>query len=121
MYSVIELKNVTKRYGKQAALDDVSFDVSEGSICGLIGPNGAGKTTLFNCLSRLLTPQQGAILFDGENVLGKRAHSLAGLGIAPDGLLTLLDFGTRQASIVDRIWRMHGDRHIDAVVDDNTH
>src|SRR3954451_14353207 len=70
------------RFGGVVALDGPSFAVEEGGICGLIGPNGAGKTTLFNCVSRLYTPQEGAIAFAGEDLLAHRAHEIAGLGIA---------------------------------------
>jgi len=62
-------------------LEGVSFDVGEGQIVGLIGPNGAGKTTLFNCLSRLYTPDQGEILFEGQSILHKAPHQVAKLGI----------------------------------------
>ena len=64
------------------ALDGPSFAVEEGEICGLIGPNGAGKTTLFNCVSRLYTPDSGAIRFAGEDLLRRKPHEIAGLGIA---------------------------------------
>src|SRR5215212_8078668 len=70
------------RFGGVVALDGPSFAVEEGRICGLIGPNGAGKTTLFNCVSRLYTPQEGAITFAGEDLLARHAHEIAGLGIA---------------------------------------
>src|SRR5215218_9749045 len=70
------------RFGGVVALDGPSFAVEEGRICGLIGPNGAGKTTLFNCVSRLYTPQEGTIAFAGEDLLARRAHEIAGLGIA---------------------------------------
>ncbi len=63
------------------ALDRISFDMAEGQIVGLIGPNGAGKTTLFNCLSRLYTPDQGDLLFQGESIVGATPHRVAALGI----------------------------------------
>ena len=69
------------RFGGIVALDGVSFDVGNGQIAGLIGPNGAGKTTLFNCLSRLYEYQQGAILFEGDNLLDTPRHAIASLGI----------------------------------------
>jgi branched-chain amino acid transport system ATP-binding protein len=65
-----------------SALDGPTFGVEEGEVCGLIGPNGAGKTTLFNCVSRLYTPRSGEIRFDGEDVLRRRPHEIASLGIA---------------------------------------
>jgi branched-chain amino acid transport system ATP-binding protein len=70
------------RFGGIVALDDVSFDVKAGQICGLIGPNGAGKTTLFNCLSRLYQAGAGTIDFAGERLLQLPRHRVARLGIA---------------------------------------
>ena len=63
------------------ALDDISFDVDAGSICGLIGPNGAGKTTLFNCLSRMYVPASGSILFDGQAIDAVPRDAMARLGV----------------------------------------
>jgi branched-chain amino acid transport system ATP-binding protein len=80
--SLLEVSGVVMRFGGVVALEGPSFSVEEGAICGLIGPNGAGKTTLFNCVSRLYTPQEGAIRFAGEDLLARRAHDIAGLGIA---------------------------------------
>jgi len=68
-------------FGGIVALDDVSFDVKPGQICGLIGPNGAGKTTLFNCLSRIYQPRHGKIVFDKYELLHVPAHRIASLGI----------------------------------------
>ncbi|HEX5908907.1 MAG TPA: ABC transporter ATP-binding protein [Thermoleophilaceae bacterium] len=80
--SILDVQDLTIRFGGVTALDGVSFDVPEGCVCGLIGPNGAGKTTLFNCVSRLYEPQSGSLAFDGHDLLGVRAHQIAGLGIA---------------------------------------
>jgi branched-chain amino acid transport system ATP-binding protein len=70
------------RFGGVLALDGVTLEAGRGRICGLIGPNGAGKTTLFNCVSRLYAPDEGEIAFAGEDLLRRRAHEIAGLGIA---------------------------------------
>ena len=80
--SMLEIRNVVVRFGGVLALDGPSFSVEEGEVCGLIGPNGAGKTTLFNCISRLYTPDSGEILCDGEDLLRRKPHEIAGLGIA---------------------------------------
>ena len=79
---MIEVAGLTVRFGGVTALHDATFAVSDGSVCGLIGPNGAGKTTLFNCVSRLADPAEGSIRFDGTELLEKRAHEIAALGIA---------------------------------------
>src|SRR5439155_3085463 len=62
--------------------DRVSFDVAEGSILGLIGPNGAGKTTVFNCITRLYMPNEGRIMFEGQDLLAYRTHQIIGAGVA---------------------------------------
>jgi len=77
-----EISNLTVRFGGVVALDDASFSVERGTVCGLIGPNGAGKTTMFNCISRLVTPVEGSIRFDGEELLDRQPHEIATLGIA---------------------------------------
>ena len=66
---LLEVRNVTRRFGGIVALDDVSFDVDEGEIVGLIGPNGAGKTTAFNVITRLYRPDAGELNFEGESLL----------------------------------------------------
>lgn len=78
---LLEVRAVAVRFGGIVALDGISFDMKRGEILGLIGPNGAGKTTLFNCLSRLYTPTSGEILYDGQTILGRRAHDMPVVGI----------------------------------------
>ncbi len=80
--ALLQVRDVVVRFGGIVALQGVSFDVPEGMIVGLIGPNGAGKTTLFNCLSRLYTPNEGSITFDGLPLLSLPAHKIAPLGLA---------------------------------------
>lgn len=80
--ALLEVRSVSVRFGGVVALDDLSFDIAEGEICGLIGPNGAGKTTLFNVVSRIYEPQSGEITFDGEDLLNVHAHGIAGRGVA---------------------------------------
>jgi branched-chain amino acid transport system ATP-binding protein len=78
---LLEVRNLSVRFGGIFALQDVSFTISSGQIVGLIGPNGAGKTSLFNCLSRLYRPSAGEILFDGKSLLALPRHKIAGLGL----------------------------------------
>jgi branched-chain amino acid transport system ATP-binding protein len=78
---LLRISGVGVRFGGIVALEDVSFDVERGSICGLIGPNGAGKTTLFNCLSRLYQPGTGSIYIDGQDLLALDVHEIAAAGI----------------------------------------
>ncbi len=79
--ALLDVSNVTVRFGGITALDHVSFSLQAGKITGLIGPNGAGKTTLFNCLSRLYTFGEGQILFEGRPLTDTPPHGIAALGI----------------------------------------
>src|SRR4051812_30416522 len=79
--ALLEVSDVTVRFGGITALDRVSFAVQPGTIAGLIGPNGAGKTTLFNCLSRLYSFSEGFINFEGRPLASFAAHKIAALGI----------------------------------------
>jgi len=78
---LLDVQDVTVRFGGITALDKISFAVASGNIVGLIGPNGAGKTTLFNCLSRLYTFSEGRIDFEGVQLIATPPHGIAKLGI----------------------------------------
>ena len=80
--ALLQLRNVTRRFGGVVALDELSLDVEQGEIAGLIGPNGAGKTTAFNIITRLYRPDAGEVVFDGESLLGTPAHRIVRRGIA---------------------------------------
>ena len=67
--ALLEVQDVTVRFGGIIALDGLSFSIDEGQICGLIGPNGAGKTTMFNVVSRIYQPTAGRVVFDGQDLL----------------------------------------------------
>jgi branched-chain amino acid transport system ATP-binding protein len=80
--ALLELRNVTRRFGGIVAIDDVSLDVDAGQIVGLIGPNGAGKTTLFNVVTRLYKPDGGELRLDGKSLLRTPPHKVVRRGIA---------------------------------------
>ena len=80
--SLLSVRNVTLRFGGITALEDVSFDVEEGTTAGLIGPNGAGKTTAFNVITRLYRLDAGDIVFDGRSLLHTPPSRVVRLGIA---------------------------------------
>jgi branched-chain amino acid transport system ATP-binding protein len=80
-YAIVS-HNLTKRFGRKAALDAVSVHVPAGSIYGLIGPNGAGKTTLINQISGLIAPDAGRIMFAGRDVTALSAPERATIGLA---------------------------------------
>ncbi len=80
--TLLEVEDVSVRFGGVVALDGLTFTIEPGKICALIGPNGAGKTTLFNCVSRLYQPTEGTITYDGRDLLSVPAHAIAANGIA---------------------------------------
>ncbi|MEY4230639.1 MAG: high-affinity branched-chain amino acid transporter ATP-binding protein LivG [Actinomycetota bacterium] len=80
--SLLQVQDISVRFGGIVALDGLSFDIDEGQICGLIGPNGAGKTTMFNVVSRIYQPSSGSLVYRGENLLDVPAHGIARRGIA---------------------------------------
>lgn len=80
--SLLELENVTLRFGGLTAVDNVSFNVEEGEVFALVGPNGAGKSTIFNMISRFYDPAEGDIRFDGKSLLELSKHDIARQGIA---------------------------------------
>jgi branched-chain amino acid transport system ATP-binding protein len=80
--ALLELDNVSRRFGGILALDELSLTVDEGEIAGLIGPNGAGKTTAFNVITRLYKPSSGAVRYEGEDLLRRPAHQIVRIGIA---------------------------------------
>ena len=80
--ALLDVQEVSVRFGGIIALDGLSFTIDEGQICGLIGPNGAGKTTMFNVISRIYDATEGHVLFRGKELLTAEAHDIAKLGIA---------------------------------------
>ncbi|HMH39862.1 MAG TPA: ABC transporter ATP-binding protein [Gaiellaceae bacterium] len=79
---LLEVEKVSMQFGGIVALDAVSFDAGAGEIVGLIGPNGAGKTTAFNVITRLYTPAEGDVRFDGKSLLGTPPSGVIRRGIA---------------------------------------
>jgi len=86
--ALLSVRNVSKRFGAIAAVDDVTFDVAEGSITALIGPNGAGKSTLFNVVTGFVRGDRGDVLLDGESVFRRPPHALARRGLVRTFQLT---------------------------------
>ena len=69
---VIEVKNVTKKYGNFVAVDNISFTVKDGEVVGFLGPNGAGKSTTMNMITGFIEPTDGSIIVNGFDVQKKR-------------------------------------------------
>lgn len=80
--ALLEVRNVTMKFGGVTAIDNLSFKVPVGSTYGLIGPNGAGKTTIFNNITGNYIPTEGSILFDGEDITGTKPDKVVAKGIA---------------------------------------
>ncbi|MFE9652103.1 ABC transporter ATP-binding protein [Micromonospora sp. NPDC006431] len=79
---LLEVDNVTLRFGGVVALNQVDFTLYKGEILGLIGPNGAGKTTCFNAMTGIYQPTEGQIRFRGEKISGKKRHQITKMGMA---------------------------------------
>ena len=81
MPAMLEVLNLTKRFGGLVANDDISFNAGKGELLGIIGPNGAGKTTLFNCIAGALRIDSGMVFFEGRDITKLKAHETARLGL----------------------------------------
>jgi branched-chain amino acid transport system ATP-binding protein len=79
--ALLEVKEITKRFGGLVALNNVSFAVESGEIRGLIGPNGAGKSVMFKTISGFYRPARGQIFYQGEDITGQRASYIAERGL----------------------------------------
>ena len=79
---LLELKNITMKFGGVTALSEVNLHVSKGEIAALIGPNGAGKTTVFNVVTGVYKPTSGEVNFNGQSVAGKKRYQVTKMGIA---------------------------------------
>jgi branched-chain amino acid transport system ATP-binding protein len=81
MNPILQVKNLSVRFGGLTAVADMSFEVREGEVLSLIGPNGAGKTTAFNAITGHLEPASGEILFGEKSLKGLKTHEIAALGL----------------------------------------
>ncbi len=80
--TLLEISDVTVRFGGLVALDHVSFEIRRGEILGLIGPNGAGKTTCFNVMTGVYRPTSGKVLLEGASISGRKRYQITKLGLA---------------------------------------
>ncbi len=101
---MIEVKNVTKKYGNVLAVEDISFSIKDGEIVGLLGPNGAGKTTTMNILSGYIEQTSGEVTIEGYDNLKKSKKARKQIGYMPEGVplytdLTVKEFVTYMAEL----------------------
>ena len=106
---MIEVKNITKKYGSFTAVDNISFEIEEGEIIGLLGPNGAGKSTTMNMITGYIEPTEGKISIEGFDISRKPKKAKSQIGYMPEGVplysdLTVKEFVTYMAELkkVDR-------------------
>ncbi len=78
---LLEVRNLTKRFGGLTAVSDMSFGLDEGDIVGIFGPNGSGKTTLLNLISGVYEPTAGQLVWQGQELVGRKPHRIAEAGI----------------------------------------
>jgi branched-chain amino acid transport system ATP-binding protein len=107
---ILQVKDVTKRFGGLQALTDVTFDLPEGQILGLIGPNGAGKTTLFNVINGVYRPERGRVIFRGEDITRLPSYEVArrGLARAHQVVRPLTDLSVRENVMVGACFGREG-------------
>lgn len=101
---VIQVENITKKYGSVTAVNNISFEIEEGEIVGFLGPNGAGKSTTMNMITGFIEPTSGKIIVDGYNISKKPKKAKRQIGYMPEGVplysdLTVKEFVTYMAEL----------------------
>ena len=108
---MIEVKNITKKYGSFTAVDNISFKINDGEIIGLLGQNGAGKSTTMNMITGYIEPTEGEILINGNDISKKPQKAKLQIGYMPEGVplysdLTVKEFVTYMAEIKNWKYRI---------------
>lgn len=93
---MIQVKNVTKKYGNFTAVSNISFDIKEGEIVGFLGPNGAGKSTTMNMITGFIEPTEGEIIINGYDVLKKSKKAREQIGYMPEGVPLYYDLTVKE-------------------------
>ena len=93
---MIEVKNVTKKYGSITAVNNISFDVKDGEVVGFLGPNGAGKSTTMNMLTGYIEPTQGQIIINGIDILKKPRKAKREVGYMPENVPLYYELTARE-------------------------
>jgi branched-chain amino acid transport system ATP-binding protein len=87
---ILEVRNVSKRFGGVQAVNDASLRVERGKVTGVIGPNGSGKSTMFNLITGLAVPDSGQIIYKEQDIAGKQPHAINRMGMGRTFQLTRL-------------------------------
>ena len=93
---MIEVKNITKKYGKVTAVDDVSFNIEDGEIVGFLGPNGAGKTTTMNIITGFIEPTDGTVIINGKDISKKSKQAKKEIGYMPENVPLYTDLTVKE-------------------------
>ena len=93
---VIEVKNVTKKYGSTIAVDNISFDVKDGEVVGFLGPNGAGKSTTMNMITGFIEPSAGQIIINGNDISKKPRKAKKDIGYMPENIPLYYELTTKE-------------------------
>ena len=119
---ILQVKDVSKRFGGLQALTDITFDLPQGQILGLIGPNGAGKTTLFNVINGVYPPERGQVFFRSKDITRLPSYEVARLGLsrAHQVVRPLTDLSVRENVMVGACfgWESHGLRAAHRLADE---
>ena len=114
---LLQVTNLTKRFGNLTAVNQVSFVINKGEILGLIGPNGAGKTTLFNSITGLYEPEEGELLFGGVSIKGLPPHKICRLGMSRTFQVTQsFENLTVEESVKVGAYNRRGEKEVDGKV-----
>ncbi len=121
MHTILDVRNLVKRYGSTVAVAGVTLAVNEGEVFGLLGPNGAGKTTLLSIVSSLLAPTQGEVHLLGQKLTRWRRHMRSSIGIVPQELAIYEDLTAREnLTFFGRLYGVSGEelrRRVDRTLD----
>ena len=93
---MIEVKNVTKKYGSFTAVDDISFDVKDGEVVGLLGKNGAGKSTTMNVITGFIEPTEGTVVVNGYDIMKKTKKAKKQIGYMPENVPLYSDLTVKE-------------------------
>jgi branched-chain amino acid transport system ATP-binding protein len=119
--SLLKVEGLCKSFGGLKAISNLDFEVAEGEIVGLIGPNGSGKTTTLNLITGFVTPDEGTVIFQGENVTGIPRYRVCQKGIARTFQLIkpFLDFTVLQNVMVGRSYGQHPSKNLGTAKDES--